>query len=100
MIMKILTKHIISAYAIAIMDLIETKPSDEKTKNIVETIDTLCDIWESDKSREDYDMVQDRLNTARKIVDNAYIKGRVLDLDNDDFVYAILPLIELGKFNN
>ena len=102
--MKILNKQIISAYANVMLDIMENNPSKENTKNISETIEDLYlaldkNYWLnfSEDEKKEYAEVYkilDKLSTAAIV---SFIKGEIIDFDNDEMFKGLIQLVQLGK---
>lgn len=102
--MKILNKQIIGAYANVMLDIMENNPSKENTKNISETIEDLyltldknyCLKFSEDEKKEYAEVynILDKLSTAATV---SFIRGEVIDFDNDEVFKGLIQLVQLGK---
>lgn len=102
--MKILNKQIIGAYANVMLDIMENNPSKENTKNIKETLENMFLALErdyllnfSEDEKKEYAEVYkilDKLSTTAIV---SFIKGEVIDFDNDEMFKGLIQLVQLGK---
>lgn len=102
--MKILNKQIISAYANVMLDIMENNPSKENTKNIKETLENMFLALErdyllnfSEDEKKEYAEVYkilDKLSTSAIV---SFIKGEIIDFDNDEMFKCLIQLVQLGK---
>ena len=93
--MKILNKKIISAYAEAIIEVINNGGCTvETTKNIRETLFALKEDW-CDVTLEKYAQVGVVLDMAFTISNKYCIENKVIDSDCTDFFYKMLELIRI-----
>lgn len=102
--MKILNKQIIGAYANAMLDIMESSSSMENTKNIKETLEDIfltfeknyCLNFSEDEKKEYAEVykILDKLSTTAIV---SFIKGEVIDFDNDEMFKGLIQLVQLGK---
>ena len=102
--MKILNKQIISAYANVMLDIMENNPSKENTKNIKETLEDIfltleknyCLNFSEDEKKEYAEVykILDKLSTTAIV---SFIKGEIIDFDNDEMFKGLIQLVQLGK---
>ncbi len=102
--MKILNKQIISAYANVMLDIMENNPSKENTKNIKETLENMFLSLErdyllnfSEDEKKEYAEVYkilDKLSTTAIV---SFIKGEIIDFDNDEMFKGLIKLVQFGK---
>ena len=102
--MKILNKQIIGAYASVMLDIMENNPSKENTKNIKETLEDIfltleknyCLNFSEDEKKEYAEVykILDKLSTTAIV---SFIKGEIIDFDNDEMFKGLIQLVQLGK---
>lgn len=102
--MKILNKQIIGAYANVMLDIMENNPSKENTKNIKETLEDIfltleknyCLNFSEDEKKEYAEVykILDKLSTTAIV---SFIKGEIIDFDNDEMFKGLIQLVQLGK---
>lgn len=102
--MKILNKQIISAYANVMLDIMENNPSKESTKNIKETLEDIFLAFDknyhlnfSEDEKKEYAEIYkilDKLSTTAIV---SFIKGEIIDFDNDEIFKGLIQLVQLGK---
>lgn len=102
--MKILNKQNIGAYASVMLDIMENNPSKENTKNIKEMLEDIFLTFEknyrlnfSEDEKKEYAEVYkilDKLSTAAIV---SFIKGEIIDFENDEMLKGLTQLVQLGK---
>ena len=104
--MNVLNKQIISAYENVMLDIMENNPSKENTKNIAETLEDIfltleknyCFNFSEDEKKEYAEVykILDKLSTDAIV---SFIKGEIIDIDNDEMFKGLIQLAQLGKEN-
>lgn len=102
--MKILNKQIIGAYVNAMLDIMENNPSKENTVYIKETLEDIfltlfknyCLIFSEEEKKEYAEVykILDKLSTAAIV---SFIKGEIIDFDDDEMFNGLIQLAQLGK---